>query len=157
MVFPKTKDEGSYPQQNAGKGLPLKASDSVVRLQAFLGNGARVTGTFHFSGSVELDCLIEGRVISDERIFVGPSAVIRGNIEALEVIVRGTVIGDISARGRIVLLSGARVEGDLTCAQLSVEPGVLFRGSSRMEAVEHAGDAGARRLELARAGESKHS
>ncbi len=102
------------------------------KVEAFLGKGSKVVGTLTFSGPVELDGYVEGEIISQDRLTIGESAVINARITGAEVLVKGTVNGDISASKRLSLRRPARIVGNISTTSLSIEEGVIFEGKSTM-------------------------
>jgi cytoskeletal protein CcmA (bactofilin family) len=75
-----------------------------------------------------VDCVIRGNV-SVSRLSVGESGRIEGAVTSETVELRGTVTGSITAR-QIRLHATARVEGDITHDQLTMDSGARFEGRS---------------------------
>ena len=64
---------------------------------------------------------------------VGKTAVVKAKIVGQEIVVFGTVQGDIQAAKRLVLKQPAQVSGNISAPTLSIEEGVMFQGSCRMD------------------------
>ena len=77
-------------------------------------------GEIHVEGSVDGD-------VRTTRLMVGEHAVIRGEIEAEDVVVHGTVTGHIKAKS-VELTRTARVSGDVIHAEISIERGAFLEG-----------------------------
>ncbi|RQV98428.1 polymer-forming cytoskeletal protein, partial [bacterium] len=60
----------------------------------------------------------------------GSSGVVNGNITAENIIVSGKITGTLTARGRIILESTARLEGDINTSRLAIAEGASFKGRS---------------------------
>ena len=60
----------------------------------------------------------------------------RGDISAVEILVAGTVYGNLTARERIELTSTGRVLGDLITKTLVIDEGASFKGNCTMEVME---------------------
>jgi cytoskeletal protein CcmA (bactofilin family) len=60
---------------------------------------------------------------------IGEAGGVEGAIEAESVEIRGRVLGAVTAKS-VRLYATARVEGDITHAQLAIEPGAHFEGRS---------------------------
>lgn len=110
------------------------------KVEAFLGKGSKVVGNLTFTGPVELDGYIEGEILSQDRLVIGEAAVINARISGAEVLVKGTVNGDISASKRLSLKRPARVVGNISTTNLSIEEGVVFEGKSSMGGSPKPGD-----------------
>ena len=77
---------------------------------------------------MRIDGRFEGRVLLVDQLQIGPKARIRTDINATSVVVEGVVIGNISASRRILLLSTARVLGDVKTPELIIQDGVILEG-----------------------------
>jgi cytoskeletal protein CcmA (bactofilin family) len=132
MAFGKSKDEVSMD-----KIPPIGTSTTTLgsgeKVEAFLGKGSKVVGSLTFTGPVELDGYVEGEVLAQDRLTVGESAVVHAKITGAEVVVKGTVNGDIYASRRLALKKPARVVGNISTTCLSIEEGVTFEGKSSMD------------------------
>ena len=73
---------------------------------------------------------VEGLITLDERkLTVGASAKVTADIIAREVVVYGTVKGNLRAKDRIEIKKDGSVNGDLTTARIMIEDGAYFKGS----------------------------
>ena len=130
MTFGKPRDEKDTEKSASSTfGGAVASSD---RVEAILGRGSKVVGTLTFVGPAELDGQIEGEVIAQDRLTIGESAVLQAKVTGAEIIVKGTVNGDIFATKRLALKRPAKVVGNITTATLSIEEGVVFEGKSSM-------------------------
>lgn len=102
-------------------------------LQAFLGKGTEFRGTLLFDGVVRLDGKIEGEISSDGHLVVGREADIQAEVKVSSIQVAGKVIGNITAKDRVEILSLGKVVGDITTPKLAVEEGAHFTGHCQME------------------------
>lgn len=105
---------------------------SSSKLEAFVGKNSKIEGKLSFQGTVEIDGKVEGEVHSQERIIIGESADINARIEAVEVLVKGSVNGDIIASKKISLTATARVVGNLSGPSIVLEEGAKFDGRCSM-------------------------
>lgn len=105
---------------------------SSSKLEAFVGKNSKIEGKLSFQGTVEIDGKVEGEVHSQERIIIGESADINARIEAVEVLVKGSVNGDIIASKKISLTATARVVGNLSGPSIVLEEGAKFDGKCSM-------------------------
>lgn len=129
MTFGKFKDE---KDDKAGASSFTPGVSGTEKQEAFLGKGSKIVGTLTFSGPVELDGHIEGEVIAQDRLVIGESGVVQAKVSGAEIVVRGSVTGDIHASRRLALKKPAKVIGNITTASLSIEEGVIFEGKSSM-------------------------
>jgi len=66
-------------------------------------------------------------------LYIDARAEVEAEVEAAEVIVHGALTGNIRAAGRVVLAASARVKGNITAAQITIEDGAMFRGAICMK------------------------
>jgi cytoskeletal protein CcmA (bactofilin family) len=85
-------------------------------------------GDLKSDGDVQLDGAIRGDV-DVAHLSIGETGQVEGAVTAEAVEIRGRVAGTITAR-TVKLYASARVDGDITHGQLSVEPGAHFAGRS---------------------------
>jgi len=90
--------------------------------------GARFEGLVAFRGDARVDGEVEGRILGGGTLLVGPEARVRAGVEAHEVVVAGSVEGDITAPGRLAVLAGGRVAGAVRTGRLSLADGSLLDG-----------------------------
>ncbi len=74
---------------------------------------------------------IEGSIQSTSDLYIEEAAWIRGEVRADVVVVKGSVIGPITATHTIELLSEGSVEGDLEAPEITVEEGAFHKGECR--------------------------
>jgi cytoskeletal protein CcmA (bactofilin family) len=107
--------------------------DSVqARIDTLIGKNARVHGDIEYQGGLHLDGQIVGNVRSDEArdssLSVSESGAIQGDVQVANVVLQGTVKGDIRARERLVLGATARVEGDVYYGVIEMTVGAQIIG-----------------------------
>ncbi len=101
---------------------------------ARLGSSLHVKGEISGEEDLYIDGTVEGLVHLDERkLTVGATAKLTVNVIAGDVIVYGSVKGDVRAKGKIEIKKGGSVIGDLTMAQIVIEDGAHFKGSIEIE------------------------
>jgi cytoskeletal protein CcmA (bactofilin family) len=107
---------------------------AMGEITTLLGRGATFEGKLTFDGTVRIDGRFKGEVFSDDTLVIGEGAIVEAEIEIGEVIVQGTVVGNIKAARSIEIHAPGRVKGDLTTPSLQIDKGVVFEGRSFMEA-----------------------
>jgi len=87
------------------------------RIDTLIGKSARVSGDVDFQGGLHLDGRVTGNVRSDDSpdstLSVSETGSVEGTVQVPNVMLSGTVRGDIHARERVVLGATARVEGNV--------------------------------------------
>lgn len=94
-----------------------RESKPSTRIDILLGQSARVNGDVDFSGGLHLDGTVIGNIkaYGDEpsTLSVSEHGCIEGSVEATNVMLNGTVTGDIRASGKVVLGATAKVQGNV--------------------------------------------
>jgi cytoskeletal protein CcmA (bactofilin family) len=103
-----------------------------ARIDTLIGKASRVHGDLEFTGGLHLDGSIAGNVRADpsedSNLSVSETGSIEGNVEATNVMLNGTVKGDILARERIVLGATARVQGNVYYGVIEMTLGAQIMG-----------------------------
>ncbi|MBK7534978.1 MAG: polymer-forming cytoskeletal protein [Myxococcales bacterium] len=106
---------------------------AMGEITTLLGRGASFEGKLTFEGTVRIDGKFKGEVFSDDVLVIGEGAIVEAEIDIGEVIIQGTVIGNVKAKRSIEIHAPGRVKGDLHTPSLQVDKGVIFEGRSFME------------------------
>src|SRR3954470_7917656 len=117
--------------------LTKREEDNVVarpgEVHTLLGKGSEFAGKLTFEGQVRIDGKFSGQIFTKDILVIGDGARVNAEINAGTVIVNGVVEGNIRATGTIELHQPARVKGNIEAPSLSMDKGVIFEGSCKME------------------------
>jgi len=104
------------------------------------GSTARLGASLHIKGEISgnedlhIDGSVEGLVqLEDRKLTVGATAKLTADVVAREVVVYGSVKGNLRARDRIEIKKDGSVIGDLTTARIMIEDGAYFKGSIEID------------------------
>jgi cytoskeletal protein CcmA (bactofilin family) len=107
-----------------------------IKANSAIGEESRFEGRFAIRGSLRIDGKFEGQTLHVDQIQIGPKGRAKANIVAGSVVVEGIVIGNIEASHRILLLSTARVLGDIKTPELIIQDGVVLEGKCTIGRME---------------------
>lgn len=102
---------------------PNRAAPSIISADV------KMKGSIVSQGEVQVDGNIEGDIRASS-LTIGNTGAVSGEVIAETVIVRGSVKGQVRGK-KVQLCTGAKVEGDITHASLSIEPNAIFEGQVR--------------------------
>jgi len=132
------------PSSSAWEDKPAMSTDAIRPLGATADRAtARLGASLHVKGEISgnEDLLIDGSVegliqLDDRKLTVGATAKVTADIIAREVVVFGTVKGNLRAKDRIEIKKDGSVNGDLTTARIMIEDGAYFKGSIEIDKSE---------------------
>ncbi len=101
-----------------------------------IGEESFFQGRFAIRGSLRIDGRFEGQALMVDQLQIGPKGRVKTNITATSVVVEGVSIGNITASRRILLLSTARVLGELKTPELIIQDGVILEGRCTISHVQ---------------------
>lgn len=103
-----------------------------TRIDTLLGKAATLNGDLEFSGGLHLDGRVNGNVRSNAEdggaLSVSESGFIEGSVAVTNIVMNGTVNGDMHARERLVLGGKARVNGNVHYGVIEMAPGAVITG-----------------------------
>lgn len=106
------------------------AEFGIARSGALIGKSLEITGKIRGSEDLVIDGKLEGDVeLPDHRLTVGPSGVLHGKIRAREIVVYGSVQGNLEAGERVEIKKHAKVIGDLKAQRPVIEDEAYFKGN----------------------------
>ncbi len=124
--------------QNSSASNPATTSAQAVRPSpvpetrstggAVIGATMKIKGDVFSSEELQIDGEVIGKLETKNRLTIGVNGKADANIKANEVVVAGTVKGNVEATERIVLRKGANLVGDVKTSGIVIEDGAYFRG-----------------------------
>ena len=118
------------------KEVPLSTSTvrpteyESTRSSASIGKSVTIKGQILSREDLIVDGEIEGAIeLNDHRLTVGPNGRVRAGIKAREIVVLGSIEGDVEALDKIDIRKDAKLVGDIKTARIVIEDGAYFKGS----------------------------
>ena len=107
------------------------SSATPSKLDTLLGQNTNINGDVAFKGVLHLDGKVTGSLIgeqTDDVLTISETGIVEGKIEVANLIVNGTVKGDITATGKIEVASKANIEGNVYYQNIEMETGSKING-----------------------------
>jgi cytoskeletal protein CcmA (bactofilin family) len=134
-------------------GSGSSSNNKGTPVDTLIGRQTEVLGDVRFSGGLHVDGKIKGSVTTlgadkSASLSVSETGAVEGDVRVPNIMLNGTVIGDVRATERLTLAAKARVTGNVYYKVLQMEPGamingqLLYEGSDTVAALTHqkAGD-----------------
>jgi cytoskeletal protein CcmA (bactofilin family) len=117
--------------KNSLSAPPVPASAS--RSASHISSGIRIKGEISGNEDLYIDGLAEGQFrFTQARVTVGPNGRVQANIEARDIVVEGTVQGNLKASESVRLGGSSQVQGSLITPRISIDDGARLRGKVEM-------------------------
>ncbi|MCI9361785.1 MAG: polymer-forming cytoskeletal protein [Hungatella sp.] len=113
---------------------PKTTSSSMIN--TIIGDNSKIEGLLLTSDSTRIDGLLQGKILSESSVIIGEHGVIRGDIKAVDILIAGTVYGNIRAESKIEITGTGRVLGDMFTKTLVIDEGASFKGNCTMDVTE---------------------
>jgi cytoskeletal protein CcmA (bactofilin family) len=97
---------------------------------AFFSSSVEIEGSLRFTGLLNIDGRLKGAIIAKGMLVTGTSAFVEGDIYVENLVLSGSVTGNIYATGEVHLNQSAVVRGNINYHTLSIVPGAVHEGNS---------------------------
>jgi cytoskeletal protein CcmA (bactofilin family) len=98
-----------------------------------IAHDTEIVGDVHFSGDLEIEGVVKGNIIArsgqDATVRIVDKGKVEGEIRVPEVVVNGTVEGDVHSSKLLELASHGRVQGNVFYASVEMAAGSEVNGS----------------------------
>jgi cytoskeletal protein CcmA (bactofilin family) len=102
-----------------------------------LGKTTSFTGILKFKTTLRIQGVFKGTIEAEGDLIVDKDAVVEADhITVNSLIIFGSISGTVYAVNKVDMMSGARVNGDVSAARLRIADGVLFEGKCKMTNIE---------------------
>lgn len=125
------------PQESPSASAPRNSAPSIQPYKdggTYIGKSIVIKGDLSGDEPIQIDGRIEGPIsLREGRVNIGREAAVTSNVRAGEVIVRGTLEGNVTATDRVEVHTGGSLTGDVTAGRVTVELGAFFHGKVDMK------------------------
>jgi cytoskeletal protein CcmA (bactofilin family) len=97
---------------------------------AVLGKSVIVKGEIHGREDLTIDGEVEGTIeLQEHRLTIGANAKVSATVKAREIVVLGTLQGNVETRDKVEIRKDAKLVGDIRTARIVIEDGAYFKGT----------------------------
>ena len=109
-----------------------KKPKQTAHIDSLIGQNTEIHGDVIFSGGLHVDGTIKGSVIAekgdDSVLTLSERGIIEGEVKVPNVVVNGSIIGDLHANGHVELAAQARVHGNVYYSLIEMAMGAEVNG-----------------------------
>ncbi|MEX2459865.1 MAG: polymer-forming cytoskeletal protein [Paenibacillaceae bacterium] len=98
-----------------------------------VGEGSQFEGRIKSEASLRIEGMVTGDMECTGDVTVGEHGVVKSNITARNIVIAGSVHGNIMTKGTLKITSTGKLHGNTTAASLMIDEGGIFQGTSKME------------------------
>ena len=132
-VSPPVAPVGSAAPERPAAPSPAVSTTAPGPEVTRIAQGIQIKGELSGRTDLYVDGRVEGAIrLSQSSVTVGPNGRVSADVEAREIVVRGTVKGNLLGRERVVLGNTGDVHGNVTTQRLTIEEGARFQGRVEM-------------------------
>ncbi len=122
--------ETSTPMSSPTRPFESDSPSSVRSGSAALGKNVTVKGQIFAREDLTIDGEVEGTVECHEhRLTIGPNARVQAGLKAREIVIHGSIQGNVEAADKIDIKKEAKLVGDIKTTRIVIEDGAYFKGS----------------------------
>jgi cytoskeletal protein CcmA (bactofilin family) len=115
----------------------MSYTPSETRGPAVIGKSVMIKGQIFSREDLTIDGEVDGSVeLHEHRLTVGPNGKLQAGVKAREVVVLGTIHGNVEASDKIDIRKDAKLVGDIKTSRIVIEDGAYFKGSIDIVRVE---------------------
>jgi cytoskeletal protein CcmA (bactofilin family) len=125
------------PSEPAKEGIPMSTLPSRSfeprsenSHNAVLGKSVIVKGQIISREDLTIDGEVEGTVeLHEHRLTIGANGRVKASVKARELVVLGTIHGNVETSDKIDIRKDAKLVGDIKTARIVIEDGAYFKGN----------------------------
>ncbi len=141
-LIPRQSSTPPSPSELSREGIPMSpmpsripepvqhATDTHRTGSATIGKSVVIKGQIFSREDLVIDGEVEGSVEAIEhRVVVGPNGKVNAGVKAREIMVQGSIKGDVEAGDKIDIRREAKLVGNIKTQRIVIEDGAYFKGS----------------------------
>ena len=115
------------PQERKLEVAPHDASPSTV---AHIGKSVTIKGELSGNEDLYIDGQVEGMIeVREHNLTIGPNGRVQANVTAKQVVLYGSLKGNVRAADRVDIRKTGSLIGDVVAARVMIEDGASIKGS----------------------------
>jgi cytoskeletal protein CcmA (bactofilin family) len=142
-MWNRRKEDDSVPQRSVSQlpteadlsreGIPVSTMPQRTEsagTKAMIGKAVVVKGEIHSREDLFVDGEVEGHIdMPDGKLTIGANGRVKAGIKARELVVIGTIHGNVDILDKTEIRKDAKLVGDIRTVRITIEDGAYFKGS----------------------------
>jgi len=129
-VVPANAAESAKPVAQTVAPPVIATLPEAPRNVAVIGAGMTIKGQVYSQEDLYVDGEVDGALeLKEHCLTVGPNGKTHSSVRAREVVVLGSIQGDVEARDKIAIRKNGKLVGDIKTAGIVIDDGAYFKGS----------------------------
>ncbi|MGH9856346.1 MAG: polymer-forming cytoskeletal protein [Acidobacteriota bacterium] len=104
--------------------------------KTLIGNSVTIRGDITSDENLQIEGVVDGSIEANNDVVVGHEGRVNATIRAVNIVIQGRVIGDVTASNRVELAPSALLQGNIRSPKLSIAETAKFKGSVDMRPKE---------------------
>ncbi len=105
----------------------------TTKIDTLIGRRSEMLGDVNFSGGLHVDGTVKGNVVAEQDpssvLTLSETGTVEGEVKVPNIVLNGTVIGDVHAKHHIELASNARITGNVYYNLIEMAMGAEVNGN----------------------------
>ena len=105
----------------------------TTKIDTLIGRKSEMLGDVRFTGGLHVDGTVKGNIVADEDasslLTLSESGIVEGEVRVPNIVLNGTVIGDVHAKQHIELACNARITGNVYYSLIEMAMGAEVNGN----------------------------
>lgn len=110
-----------------------KKPKQTAHIDSLIGQNTEIKGDVVFNGGLHVDGVVKGGVMADQGndsvLTLSERGTIEGEVKVPNVVINGTIIGDVHASGHVELAAQAKVHGNVYYSLIEMAMGAEVNGN----------------------------
>jgi cytoskeletal protein CcmA (bactofilin family) len=123
----------SMPAADVSKAASIATKPAGKTL---IGNSVTIRGEITSDENLQIEGVVDGSIEANNDVVVGHEGRVNATIRAVNIVIQGRVVGDVSASNRVELAPSAMLQGNIRSPKLSIAETAKFKGSVDMRPKE---------------------
>jgi cytoskeletal protein CcmA (bactofilin family) len=108
------------------------ANSIGTAVYSLLASGTKVIGNVTTENDIRIDGHVEGDIVCQGKIIMGPQSYVKGSIHCLNAEIIGIVDGNVTVQDALIMRQDAHITGNIQASRLVIEAGAQFNGICSM-------------------------